>query len=310
VTETIERIARIGPDERLVGVVTLPATPRPGAPGLLLLNAGVVHRIGPHRLNVKLARALAQDGVISIRIDLSGLGDSPAAAGATHSGEQSLRDLKAAMSHLEQAFGIRRFVVFGLCSGAVNAYRLALADERIAGLLMFDGYVFPTWKTHARRRLARLHSLPWSAIAAKTIQLLAGRRPRRQPIPGEDSDDTVLGAPTRLQFADAMKTLVTRGTSVYLVYSGSFLEGHNYHGQLRDGFGHAMFLDHIRYDYLPNIDHTVTSLAAQREVLAAVRDWVQSVPAEAGVPARSAAVEPPASTGSTGSSIQESLSPP
>jgi dienelactone hydrolase len=310
VTETTERIARFGPDERLLGVVTLPAVPRPDAPALLLLNAGVVHRIGPHRLNVKLAREVAKEGVTSIRMDLSGLGDSPAAGGSSHFGEQALRDLRAAMAHVEQTTGIRRFVVFGLCSGAVNAYRLALADERVAGLLMFDGYVFPTWRTHVRRRLARFHSLPWSAIAAKVLRLATGQRTRRQPEPGYETDDTHLGLPTRLQFADAMKTLVTRGTSVYLVYSGSFLEGHNYHGQLRDAFGHAMFLNHIRYDYLPEVDHTVTALASQRTVLAAVRNWVQSVPAEAGVLRAGAFAEAPASAGSTGSSIQESLSPP
>jgi hypothetical protein len=117
VTEIIERIARIGPDERLLGIVTLPAAPRPGAPAMLLLNAGVVHRIGPHRLNVKLARGLAQHGITSIRIDLSGLGDSPAAGGTSHFGEQALRDLQAAMAHLEQTQGIRRFVVFGLLLG-------------------------------------------------------------------------------------------------------------------------------------------------------------------------------------------------
>ena len=309
-TETTERIARFGPDERLLGVVTLPAAPRPDAPALLLLNAGVVHRIGPHRLNVKLAREVAKAGVTSIRMDLSGLGDSPAAGGSSHFGEQALRDLRAAMAHIEQTQGIRRFVVFGLCSGAVNAYRLALADERVAGLLMFDGYVFPTWRTHVRRRLARFHSLPWSALAAKPLQWLRGSRARAEPRPGEDTDDTHLSLPTRLQFAEAMKSLVARSVSVYLVYSGSFLEGHNYTGQLRDAFGRAKFLDQIRYDYLPDVDHTVTSLASQRKVLAAVRDWVQSVPAEAGAPVRSAPATPPAAAGSTGSSIQESLSPP
>jgi hypothetical protein len=310
VTEPTERIVRLGPDERLLGIVTLPAQPRPGAPALLLMNAGVVHRIGPHRLNVKLARALAQDGITSIRIDLSGLGDSPAATGATHFGQQAIRDLQAAMAHLEQSDGIRRFVVFGLCSGAVNGYRLALADERIAGLLMFDGYVFPTWKTHVLRRVTRLRTLPWSALALKAVQWLTGRRPRREPEPGDDTDDTHLGIPSRPEFARAMETLVTRGTSVYIVYSGSFLEGHNYAGQLRDAFRRAMFLDRIRYDFLPDVDHTVTPLAAQRKVLAAVRDWVQSVAAEAGVPAVGAARVSPASAGSSGNSIHESFSPP
>jgi len=309
VAEAIERIARVGADERLVGVVTLPAKPRPGAPGLLLMNAGVVHRIGPHRFNVKLARAVAEDGITSIRIDLSGLGDSPNATDASHSGQQAIRDLQAAMDHLERHHGIRRFVVFGLCSGAVNGYRLALADERIAGLQMFDGYVYPTWKTHIVRRLVRFRALPWSALARKLVQRLSGQRPVRVLELGEGSDDTHLGIPTRPEFAQSMQALITRGTSVYLAYSGSFLETHNYTGQLRDAFAGAMFLDHVRYDFMPDVDHTMTSLAAQRKVIAATRDWIQSVAAEASA-RTGTTLASTSGAGSTGRSIQESFSPP
>ena len=122
--EPTETVARFGAGERLLGIVTLPAQRREDAPACLFMNAGVVHRIGPHRINVKLARALAAVGIASIRIDLSGMGDSATAPGAVHSGEQTVRDLQDAMTHLEQTLGITRFIVFGLCSGAVHAYWL------------------------------------------------------------------------------------------------------------------------------------------------------------------------------------------
>ncbi len=279
-TEPNERIARFGHDDQLLGIVTLPEDPRADAPGCLLMNAGVVHRIGPHRLNVKIARALAADGITSIRVDLSGLGDSPPAPGSAHFGEQTLRDLRAAMAHLEATQGIRRFVVFGLCSGAMNGYRLALADDRIAGLLMFDGYVYPTLKTHVLRRWYRFRTSSWGALARKPAQWMSRKRPDAEP--GDGSDDTHLGIPSRPEFARAMATLVDRGTSVYLYYSASFIEGHNYHGQLRDAFRNAPFLDRIRYDYEPDIDHTVTSIDAQHKVIASIRDWVQSVASSGG----------------------------
>ena len=306
----VERIVRLGPEGEGLSVVTLPDQPREGAPAMLFMNAGVVHRIGPHRLNVKLARALAQDGITSIRLDLSGLGDSPGPAHGSHSGAQAILDLQAAMDHLEQTLGFRRFMVFGLCSGAVNGYRLALADERVAGLVMFDGYVYPTWKTHVLRRATRFHTLPWSALLNKLTHWLQGRTPPpREQLEG--AGDTHLGIPTRAKFAEAMSTLVRRGTSVYLVFSGSFLEGHNYHDQLRDAFGHAMFLDHVRYDFMPDVDHTVTPLAAQRKVLGAVRQWVLQDVCGAPSATRAAASAARAASGaSTGSSIQERTSPP
>ena len=276
--EASERIARFGPHDHLIGIVTRPQHPRPDAPACLLLNAGVVHRIGPHRINVKLARALAQDGITSIRMDLSGLGDSAPAAAAMHSGAQAIADLRAAMAHLEATEGATRFVMFGLCSGAVNAYRLALADPRIVGLLMFDGYVYPTFKTHFLRRRARARTLSWGDLARKPAQWLIRMGKARPEVPeSAGSNDEHLRIPTRAQFAQAMDALVARGTSVYLMYSGSFIEGYNYDDQLRDRFRGAKFLDGVRHDYVPDIDHTATSLPAQRKLIAAVRDWVQGV---------------------------------
>lgn len=282
-TEASERIACFGPHDHLIGIVTRPEHPRADAPACLLLNAGVVHRIGPHRINVKLARALAQDGITSIRMDLSGLGDSAPAAAAMHSGAQAIADLRAAMAHLEATEGTRRFVLFGLCSGAVNAYRLALADTRVVGLLMFDGYVYPTFKTHFLRRRARVRTLSWRDLARKPAQWLVRMSKTRPETPeSAGSSDEHLRRPTRVQFAQAMDTLIARGTSVYLMYSGSFIEGYNYDNQLRDRFRGAKFLDGIRHDYVPDIDHTATSLPAQRKLIAAVRDWIQGVAGAAG----------------------------
>jgi hypothetical protein len=41
-----------------------------------MFNMGANHRIGPRRINVKLARVLAARGVSSLRFDLGGVGDS------------------------------------------------------------------------------------------------------------------------------------------------------------------------------------------------------------------------------------------
>jgi hypothetical protein len=136
-----ETVTQLGSDKRLVAILTPPTT-LPAKPiACLLVNAGVVHRIGPHRLNVKLARLLAQQGISSLRLDLSGLGDSaPVSGRANFREDQPVGDLQSAMDYLEKEKGIDRFVVVGICSGAVNGYQLALADRRVIGLLMFDGF--------------------------------------------------------------------------------------------------------------------------------------------------------------------------
>ena len=79
-----EKPVQFGPDGNLVGVMARPASGDVAStrPAVLFLNAGVIHRIGPHRLHVNLARYFAMRGVTSLRIDLSGIGDSRPVPGA------------------------------------------------------------------------------------------------------------------------------------------------------------------------------------------------------------------------------------
>jgi alpha/beta superfamily hydrolase len=72
-----ETAIRFGKFDTLIGVITEPDTPaQDNRPIIILSNAGLIHRIGPNRIYVKLARLLAEDGYCVLRFDLSGVGDS------------------------------------------------------------------------------------------------------------------------------------------------------------------------------------------------------------------------------------------
>ncbi|MGA8008355.1 MAG: alpha/beta hydrolase, partial [Thiomonas sp.] len=77
--------------------MTFPASGTASPPpfGVLLFNAGVIHRVGAHRVNVKLARALAADGIATLRCDLHGMGDSLRADGRLSYKDQVVADLRA-----------------------------------------------------------------------------------------------------------------------------------------------------------------------------------------------------------------------
>lgn len=267
-----ESLVTFGDAARLVGVITSPAGPS-AQTACLLMNAGVIHRIGPHRLNVRLARALAARGVMSLRIDLSGLGDSEVARAGRSFRDQAVADLRAAMDVVEREHGIHRFIVIGVCSGAVNGYATALADARVTGLLMFDGFAFPTIKTRVLRRWIGLRRLPvaaWPAKLASTVLRLVGAK---RPAPADDTDQPG-DHPTPPQFQADMDGLARRGVALYLGFSGSFLDHYNYQDQMRDAFPSAAFVHGMRCDYLPHVDHTITSLAAQRRFVDDVTTWV------------------------------------
>src|SRR5262249_31985401 len=97
-------------------------------------------------INVRLARALAKRGVPSIRFDLSGLGDSARPDGRQSFEAQAVLDVRAAIDALEFVTGLKKFVLLGFCSGAYHSYNVALADDRVAGLLLFDAYRYPTFR--------------------------------------------------------------------------------------------------------------------------------------------------------------------
>ena len=123
-----ERVYRFGPQRSLVGIYTEPSPDEmiPDAPLAVILNAGIVHHIGPFRLHVDLARRLADAGFRTLRLDLSGLGDSGLRAGKMDASQRALLDVRDALDFLQQHHGVQRFVVMGLCK--VMTGRNAMMD--------------------------------------------------------------------------------------------------------------------------------------------------------------------------------------
>jgi dienelactone hydrolase len=142
-----ERATIFGGARRLFGILT---TPQPGhgpsgLPAIIMLNAGSVHRMGTHRLYVSMARRWAALGFPVLRIDLSGIGDSPAAEQCPENltyPRDSLGDVEAAMAFLTETTGIDRFVLTGLCSGGDITFQIGFRSPRVAGAIMINPRTF------------------------------------------------------------------------------------------------------------------------------------------------------------------------
>lgn len=262
----------------MVGILTSPTGPRKNAPLALLTNAGVVPRQGPHRINVRIARALADEGIPSLRFDLSGVGDSLSLGQAAGVRAQSVLDLQSAMDWAEQSAAASSFLVIGVCSGAVNAYDAALADPRVKGLLMFDGFWYRSRWTMPIRNLKHTIDKGVGGLLTSLIRHL-GSKPKRVGPAMEDAAESAqpstktFASPPLPEFAAAMQRLVDRGTDVRLVYGGSLTELYSYAGQFKDVFGGYAFFPHVRCDYHPDIDHTFITRHAQQRMTEIVRAW-------------------------------------
>lgn len=134
----IEAVVGFGPHAALSGVLTLPVARRVAEWGVLLLNAGVLHRVGPNRLYVRLARALAPLGFAALRFDFSGVGDSPARSDNPFFESRAVEEVKHAMDWLAHDQGCTRFLLMGLCSGAEVAFKTACQDPRVAAAALIN----------------------------------------------------------------------------------------------------------------------------------------------------------------------------
>jgi dienelactone hydrolase len=288
----------------LFGILNRPVAPRPGLPAIVMLNAGCVPRIGAHRQYVPLARQWASLGFSVLRLDLSGIGDSPVAAG----GEENLTyppgglaDVDRALDWVSAQTGAYRFVLVGLCSGADIAFSAA-ADRRISGVVMMNPRTFcvydlgmvesfkgARWYQDSMKRkdswvkllrgevdLVRVAR----AVAPKAVQLI-GRKVKGLVAHGEDHS-----VPARLQ------ALCERGADVLLVVAphdpGIDYVDANFAAGMRalaiaPGFQRAT---------IDGTDHTFTALWAQKQVADLITEHlvarhlvVQVQPGEAAVSA-------------------------
>jgi len=271
----------LGPEQNLVGVLTPPLGPRRRL-AVLLLNAGVVHRIGPHRNNVKLARHLAQQGYTAVRFDNSGVGDSRLPLDAAPFRQQAVHDIQLVMDYLEREHGLKTCALYGICAGAANAYAAALADRRVTGVFMVDGYSYLTRKSQLIQFLARVRTVTPARVPAiimrRVRSVLAALLGRADSANAEGVADQSSSQPTHAQFAADIQSLVDRGVHVALLFSGSIFERYTYAAQLRDGFKGHPFVEQVTCHQVPEIDHLVTPLPAQRRLLELVGHWVSQNP--------------------------------
>jgi dienelactone hydrolase len=277
-----ERPLVFGQDKGLVGIVTEPTREKASnRPACILVNAGLIHRVGPNRLYVNLARQLADAGLVVLRFDLSGRGDSAVRKDAVSFTHSSVEEIRAAMDVLQASRKCERFFVAGICSGAINALHAAIADSRVAGGVMIDGPAYPTTGYYLRyygRRLLSAES--WrNTLAGRNV---FGRVLRKVVVPGPGADDAAGDAfegdaslPSKTQATELLSGVISRGGKLLFIFSGSWTT-YNHRNQFRSAFPSLMRTGAVDVEYFPDADHTFTGLHNQRRVIATIVRFVEA----------------------------------
>lgn len=274
-----ERTRLFGPRQSLVGVLTdpPPAIERGERPAVIILNAGMLHRVGPNRVHVRLARSLAAAGFVVMRFDYSGIGDSRPREDALPFAASAVEETRQAMDFLAETRGTTRFVLFGICSGADNALRVAGNDPRVVGAALIDPYNLPTvarvlhmysnrlLRLRSWRRLLTGRSLLWSsARSARSLQRAASA--------SHDGYASLL--PSRQDYVAQVSRLAQRGVGLYLLYTGESPGYVNYRRLLRKPIRRWPWGSRIRVEYFKDTDHVFTLLASQARLMGSIEGWL------------------------------------
>ena len=273
-----ERAVRFGKSTPLVGILTEPTRgAHSNHPGVLLLNSGILHRVGACRLHVNIARALAEIGFPVLRFDFSGIGDSEARKDTLTFNESAPLEVSEAMDYLQTTKNVRDFVLIGLCSGADMAFEVAKADDRVAGLVLLDAWAYRTWRFYWHYYRIRAFKLSvWKNAIRVRLQRLR-QASASQVEPGEELDipTYVREFPPKEQVETDLKGLATRRMHFFFVFSGGQEEHYNYRRQFHDTFRTVDFGPRLRVDYIPDADHIFTGLDHQTFLVDAIPRWMR-----------------------------------
>ncbi len=271
-----EQVCNFGKDGHLFGILTTPDEDVrvADAPIALILNAGIVHRVGPFRMNVDIARQLAQLGYSTLRMDLSGLGDSGPRTGKLELENRAELDAADAMTYLETETGTREFVIVGLCSGAYNAHCVSVKDDRVVGAVFMDGIVFRTLGFFLRHHVARVFRPRFWRNAIK-------RRWQQRPIGPTEADGNALAESeffgedlNKDKIIDDLTRLVDRGVQMLFLYTDGYDDicGRS---QFREMYGLRPDDGQLQVEYYPKSEHTFRLTENRKAACDRVARWFE-----------------------------------
>jgi pimeloyl-ACP methyl ester carboxylesterase len=280
-----EQALLLGNRKALVGIIARPSSPPSNdIPAVVILNTGIVHRVGHHRMYVSLSRMLARAGHLVLRFDLSGIGDSEQRNDKLSTIDSSLADIKEALDFLAATQQASRFVLIGLCSGADHAVLYGPTDPRVVGLVLMDPSIPPTTRYYVHYILQRLTSLRnWGSVAAGRsglLRMLASQLAYRLRPCRPTSGLTLETLKFSPHLEQCYENSVANGIRILAAFT-SISPRQTYRSQILDAFPKAAFKDRLRLEYFIHSDHLFSDQNDRSRLDQLVLDWIGALPAAA-----------------------------
>lgn len=276
-----ERAIRVGRPIPLIGVICEPETVDSNRPAVLIFNSGVMHHIGSCRLSVKLARSFADNGIVSVRFDFSGIGDSGTRRGVAPFSESAPIEAAEIMDYLEEKRGIKKFILYGLCSGADAAYETALVDERVVAYSQIDAYCYKTALFYYNFYRPKFFELErWVNYSLRIFKKILSFRKSKVSTTNEDSYleavSYIREFPPKSVVKKGLEKLVDRGFMFNIIFTAGEND-YSYLNQYRDSFSDISFEENLDLHYFDTAAHIMTHPSHQVEVVEVITKWLMTV---------------------------------
>lgn len=297
-----EQVVQFGKFKTLLGVIHEPTTSNHPSTAVVLSNAGLIHRIGPNRVYVKLARHLATQGIVVLRFDLSGVGDSQPRPDHLPVEEFTIDDTVQAINYLAENYGTQQFVLMGHCAGAYHSIRTANHDARVQAVVMInpDGGEAEWIEYDRKRKTARyyenyygkrtllnpanwkrfftgqvsysniirnlIQNVLWNRISGIFFKLRQRFAPQPPPLQSTQK---------LFSIEPIIQQLYKLETRVLLIYT----EGSTSLERIRTNMGKAIkeleAQDKLQLAVIPNTDHIFSTTTSQKELIENITKWMK-----------------------------------
>jgi dienelactone hydrolase len=263
-----EKVHKFGKNKNLVGIITQANNIDNNKPIILILNAGITHRTGPFRLHVSLSRKIANNGFTVLRLDLNNIGDSEPSRDKLSYIDRNIADIKYAMDSFAKQ-NITKFIVMGLCTGAVNSHRIAVKDKRVVATIALDSYGYKNW-------LYYFHSYKTRLLNFNRWQRLFKKKPIKiaNNITSADKKLTKTPFPPQTEVKSDLQNFVTRNMQMLYIYTGDW-NSYSYKKQFWHMFKGVDFKQNLQVEYFADVDHTYMLLKDRDKLIKTICIWLK-----------------------------------
>jgi pimeloyl-ACP methyl ester carboxylesterase len=279
-----EEVFLFGKAKTLVGTVTNPTGATTDLPAIILLNAGLVHRAGPNRIYVRVARKLAELGILVFRFDFSGIGDSDIRNDHLPFDKSTILETQEAMDHLSAVKGIKHFVLMGICSGAAVSGQTASCDPRVVGAILVNTAYHRYSRAIREKVQAYYYGRYASRRSEKWLKVLTGRANYRKIVDivrsqtksslrVQKQKSTSVPSNHESQIKAMFHSLEERGVRLLLVYNNVPLDMVYLEMLVPQAFRRMTKSGQLTAEIIPNAGHTFPLLETQDQLCQLIQDW-------------------------------------